>query len=130
MRKITKVVFKRKSGVDIYVFFEKGMRGGVSYIFKRYSKARNKYLKSYDPKKIWKHIICLDASNLYGYTMPAFLPTDLNQSQWLKPYVEFNNNKKNGSRRNGEKNGKTLHKWKTMKSNEKLEMKNWCKTRE
>ena len=52
MRKITKVVFKRKSGVDIYVFFEKGMRGGVSYIFKRYSKARNKYLKSYDPKKI------------------------------------------------------------------------------
>ena len=130
MRNITKVVLKRNSDVDIYVFFEKGMRGGVSYIFKRYSKARNKYLKYYDPKKEWKHIICLDASNLYGYTMSAFLPTDLNQSQWLKPYIEFNNNKKNGSTINGEKNGKALHKWKTMKSNEKLEMKNWCKTRE
>ena len=56
--------------------------------------------------------------------MSAFLPTDLNQSQWLKPYVEFNNNKKNGSRINGEKNGKALHKCKTMKSNEKLEIKN------
>ena len=51
MRNITKVVLKRNSDVDIYVFFEKGMRDGVSYIFKRYSKARNKYLKYYDPKK-------------------------------------------------------------------------------
>ena len=42
--------------------------------------------------------------------MSAFLPTDLNQSQWLKPYIEFNNNKKNGSTINGEKNGKALHK--------------------
>ena len=33
------------------------MRGGVSYIFKRYSKANNKYLKSHDPKQKLKHII-------------------------------------------------------------------------
>ena len=35
---------------DMYLFFEEGMRGGISYISKRYSKANNKYLKSYDPK--------------------------------------------------------------------------------
>ena len=51
------------------------MRGGVCYIFKRYSKANNKCLKSHDPKQKQKHIIYLDANNLYGYEMPKFLPT-------------------------------------------------------
>ena len=35
----------------MYIFFEKGTRGGISYICNRYSKANNKYLKSYDPKQ-------------------------------------------------------------------------------
>ena len=33
----------------------------VSYIFKRYSKAENKYLESYDPKQKSKHFIHLNA---------------------------------------------------------------------
>ena len=36
---------------DTYIFFEKGTRGGISYISNRDSKANNKYLKSYDPKQ-------------------------------------------------------------------------------
>ena len=48
---------------DMYLFFEKGMRSEVSYISKKYSKANNKYLKSYDPKQKSKHIIYLDANN-------------------------------------------------------------------
>ena len=36
------------------IFFEKGMRGGIS---KRFSKVENKYLKSDDPKQESKHII-------------------------------------------------------------------------
>ena len=58
----------------MYIFFEKGMKGGVSYISNRYRKANNKYFKSYDPKQESKHIICLDANNLYGYGMSKFLP--------------------------------------------------------
>ena len=37
--------------LDMYISFEKGMRGGVSYIFNRYSEANNKYLKSYSQKQ-------------------------------------------------------------------------------
>ena len=51
------------------------MRGGVSYISNRYSKVNNKYLKSYDQKQESKHIIYLDANNLYGYAMSKFVPT-------------------------------------------------------
>ena len=58
----------------MYFFFQKDMRGGVSYISKRYSQANNKYLKSCDPNKEEKRIIYLDANSLCGYAMSKFLP--------------------------------------------------------
>ena len=54
--------------VGMYLFFEKGLRDGVSYISKRYSKAKNKYLTSYS-KKPTKYITFLDKSNICGYVM-------------------------------------------------------------
>ena len=44
---------------DMYKFFEKGTRGGISFISNGYSKANNNYLKSYNPKQKSKHIIYL-----------------------------------------------------------------------
>ena len=35
----------------MFIIFEKGMRGGISFISNRYSEVSNKYLKSYDPKQ-------------------------------------------------------------------------------
>ena len=35
----------------MYLFIENRLRGGISYIAKRYSKANNKYLRRYDPAK-------------------------------------------------------------------------------
>ena len=45
---------------------EKGIRGGISYIAKRHSKANNKYIQSYDVNEPSKFITYLDANNLYG----------------------------------------------------------------
>ena len=59
------------------------MRGGVSYISNRYSKANNKYLKSYDPKQESKHIAYLAANNLYDYAMSKFLLT--RGFKWIYP---------------------------------------------
>ena len=51
MLNATKVELELISDEDMYLFFEKGMRGGDFYISKRYSKVTNKYLKSYSPKQ-------------------------------------------------------------------------------
>ena len=41
----------------MYLFIEKGLRGGISYIAKRYAKANNIYMNDYDPKKVNIYII-------------------------------------------------------------------------
>ena len=75
MLSMTKIKLELISDPDLYMFFEKGMSSGVSYISNTYIKANNKYLKSYDPKEESKHVIYLDANNLYGYAISKFLPT-------------------------------------------------------
>ena len=73
---MTKVKLELISDPDMYIFFKKSIKGGVSYISNRYSKANKKYLKSYDPKQESKHFIYLNANNLYGCAMSLkFLPT-------------------------------------------------------
>ena len=42
------------------------MRGGVSYINKRYCKTNNKYCPDYEKEKPGKYIIYLDMNNLYA----------------------------------------------------------------
>ena len=75
MLNMTKVGLELITDPDMYMFFDKGLRVGVSYISNRYSKANNKCLKHYDPKQESKHIIYLDVNNSYGSSMSKFLPT-------------------------------------------------------
>ena len=49
------------------------MRRGISYITKRFSKANNRCIKSYDNGKPTKYIMDLDANNLYGWAMIKYL---------------------------------------------------------
>ena len=43
MLNMEKVELELISYADMYLSFEKGMRGGISYISKRYNKANNKF---------------------------------------------------------------------------------------
>ncbi|CAB4024804.1 Gastrula zinc finger, partial [Paramuricea clavata] len=75
MLKMTGVKLELMSDVDMFQFIERGMRGGVSYIAHRHSEANNKHMSDYDEEKSNKHIIYLDANNLYGWAMSQNLPT-------------------------------------------------------
>ncbi len=74
MLKHTEMELDLLSDPDMYLMIERGIRGGVSSIMKRFSEANHKYLDNYDPKKPNKHILYLDANNLYGWAMSKPLP--------------------------------------------------------
>ena len=75
MRNMTKFKLELISYADVYLLFVKSMRDRASYVSKRYSKTNNKSLKSYDLKQEPKHIMHLDANNLYGYPSSKMFPT-------------------------------------------------------
>ena len=57
--KMTKIELELISAIYIYLFIEKGMRGGISCIAKRQSKTNNKYMQSYDVIICFKEICYL-----------------------------------------------------------------------
>ena len=74
MLKITGVEQEKILDIDIDLFIEKELRGGISCIIKRYAKANNEHVKNYDPTKPSKYITYLDMNNLYGWAMGGYLP--------------------------------------------------------
>ena len=80
--KETKQQLQLLTDYDMLMMFERGIRGGISHISKRYSEANNKYMKDYDPSKETKFIQYLDANNLYGWAMSQSLPT--HGFKWMK----------------------------------------------
>ena len=49
------------------------MIAGISYIAKGFNKGNNKYMQSFDDKKLSKYIMHLDANNLWGWTITQYL---------------------------------------------------------
>ena len=90
MLKITGVKLEKIFNIDMYLFIEKGLRGGISYIAKRYSEAKNIYMRNYDPKKLSNFITYLDMNNLYGWVMSGYLP--YGGFKWLKNVDNFDVN--------------------------------------
>ena len=87
MLKVTGVKLEKISDIDKSLFFEKGLRGGISYIAKKCAKANNKYMSDYDSEKPLTFIIYLDKNNLYGWTMSEYLP--YGDFEWLKNVAEL-----------------------------------------
>ena len=73
MLKMTGIELDLISDIYMHLFIEKGMRGSISYIAKRYSKSNNKYMESYDSSIENIYITYLDANNLYGWAMIQYL---------------------------------------------------------
>ena len=63
MLKMTNTELQKIDNIDMHLFLEKGMRGGVSYISKRCSRSDQN-----------KTIMYWDANNLYEWAMIQYLP--------------------------------------------------------
>ena len=87
MLKMSGVKLEKISDIGKYLFIEKGLRGGISYIAKRYAKANNKCINDYDPKKQSTFISYFDMNNLYGWAMSEYLP--YKEFKWLKTIDKF-----------------------------------------
>ena len=94
MLNITKVELEKDSNPDIHLFIERGMKGGISYINKMYSKANNEYCPDYDKNKPKVYINDLDMNNLYGKAMGKYLP--YGGFKWVKVNYETINRVLNG----------------------------------
>ena len=89
MINMIQIKFELITDLDMYMFYGKVTRGGISYISNRCNKVNNKYLRSYDPKQKSKHIIYWDTNNLYDYAVSKFLPTS--GFKWVDPkYFDLN----------------------------------------
>ena len=73
--KKTGVELELLTDYDQHLFIEKGLRGGISMVSKRYARANNHLIEGYDSSKPNTHILYLDANNLYGWAMSQPLPT-------------------------------------------------------
>ena len=73
MLKFTNVKFDLLNDLDMYNFFEDGIRGGMTNVVQRFAKV----------KKESEHIVYYDCNNLYGYAMIQPLP--YKNFSWVDP---------------------------------------------
>ena len=61
---------------NMFLMYEKGIRGGMCHVTCKYAEANNKYMKNYDKNKESSFLIYVDANNLYGWPTSKKLPVD------------------------------------------------------
>ena len=83
MLKATMVNIELLTDQNMYMFFEGGIRGGISVAINKLAYANNPYMnENWDPKKSTSYLMDLDANNLYGWAMCQKLP--LREFNWVE----------------------------------------------
>ena len=72
--KCTNIELEQITEPDMYLFIEKGLRGGISMVSHRHAIANNQYMENYNNEEPTSFIQYLDANNLYGWAMSQPMP--------------------------------------------------------
>ncbi|KAL7306226.1 hypothetical protein TKK_0001663 [Trichogramma kaykai] len=78
---------KSKLLVDMAIFIEKAIRGGLRQISNRYGKANNRYMGvDYNKDERDSYLMYFDVNNLYGHAMSQALPTG--DFEWMTEVID------------------------------------------
>ncbi|XP_065196385.1 uncharacterized protein LOC135827878 [Sycon ciliatum] len=73
--RFTPIELQLLTDVDMHLFVEAGLRGGISMASQRYGKANNPTMDQYNSAEPTSYLLYLDANNLYGWAMCQSMPT-------------------------------------------------------
>ena len=72
--KCTNIRLEQITEANMYLFIEKGLRGGISMVSHRHAIANNRYMQNFDPSQPDSYLMYLDSNNLYGWAMSQPMP--------------------------------------------------------